>query len=122
MLALGAVGVIAHAWVATEGALGRIAWVVDLQSTSDPLYRAWTAVLPDYLVENAATWPLHWAWTALLVAAAALPVRGERARARTTPIGRPSVHYSSFEAELGLSRADAHREAGPCRRLTAASS
>ena len=89
-LALGAVGVVAHAWVATEGALGRIAWVVDLQSTSDPLYRAWTAVLPDYLVENAATWPLHWAWTALLVAAAALAVRGERARARTTPIGRPA--------------------------------
>ena len=89
-LALGAVGVVAHAWVTTEGALGRIAWVVDLQSTSDPLYRAWTAVLPDYLVENAATWPLHWAWTALLVAAAALAVRGERARARTTPIGRPA--------------------------------
>ena len=89
-LALGAVGVVAHAWVATEGALGRIAWVVDLQSTSDPLYRAWTAVLPDYLVENAATWPLHWAWTALLVAAAALAVWGERARARTTPSGRPA--------------------------------
>jgi hypothetical protein len=89
-LALGAAGVFAHAWVAAEGALGRIAWVVDLQSTSDPLYRAWTAVLPDYLAENAATWPLHWAWAAILVVAAALAARGELARARGTPIGGPA--------------------------------
>jgi hypothetical protein len=89
-LALGALGVVAHAWIAAEGALGRIAWVVDLQSTSDPLYRAWITLLPDYLVENGATWPLHWAWTALLAAAAALAVRAERARARATPVGRPA--------------------------------
>jgi hypothetical protein len=85
--ALGAVGVLAQAWVGAEGALGRIAWVLDLQSTSNPLYRAWTAVLPDYLAENAATWPLHWAWAAGLAAVAVLAWRAERARSPTAPIG-----------------------------------
>ena len=46
-------------------ALGRIAWVVDLQETANPLYRAWSAVLPDYLDVSAATWALHWAWAAV---------------------------------------------------------
>ena len=69
-------GSLAQAWVSAEGALGRLAWVVDLQSTSNPLYRAWTAVLPDYLTENAATWPLHWAWTAALAAVAVAGLAG----------------------------------------------
>lgn len=86
--ALGAAGVVAHAWVAAEGALGRIAWVVDLQSTSDPLYRAWTTVLPDYLAPDAATWPLHWAWAALLAGAAGAAVAAERGRRRAAPAGR----------------------------------
>ena len=85
--ALGAVGVLAQAWVSAEGALGRLAWVVDLQSTSNPLYRAWTAVLPDYLTENAVTWPLHWAWAAALAAVAVVAWRAERARSRAAPIG-----------------------------------
>ncbi len=76
-LALGAVGLLAYAWVAVEGALGRIAWVVDLQDTANPVYRAWSAVLPDYLPVSDATWPLHWAWTAALMAAAALAARPE---------------------------------------------
>jgi hypothetical protein len=76
-LALGAVGVLAYAWIAVEGALGRIAWVVDLQDTANPLYRAWTAVLPDYLDVTAATWALHWAWAAALVALAVIGARGE---------------------------------------------
>jgi hypothetical protein len=75
-LALGAAGVLAYAWIAVEGALGRIAWVVDLQATANPLYRAWTTVLPDYLDVGAATWALHWAWAAVLVALAVLAVRG----------------------------------------------
>ena len=84
--ALGAVGVLAQAWVSAEGAFDRLAWAVNLQSTSNPLYRAWTAVLPDYLTENAATWPLHWAWAAALAAAAVLAWRAERARSRPAPI------------------------------------
>ncbi len=76
-LALGAVGVLAYGWVAVEGALGRIAWVVDLQDTANPLYRAWSAALPDYLDVTAATWVLHWTWAAALVALAVLAARGD---------------------------------------------
>ena len=76
-LALGAAGVLAYAWIAVEGAMGRIAWVVDLQATGNPLYRAWTAVLPDYLDVTAATWALHWAWAAAFAAMAVLAVRPE---------------------------------------------
>ena len=76
-LALGAVGVLAYAWVAVEGALGHIAWVVDLQDTANPLYRAWSAALPDYLDVTAATWVLHWTWAAALVALAVLAARGD---------------------------------------------
>ena len=57
------------------------------RSTADPLYRAWTAVLPDYLVEDAATWPLHWAWTALLVAG---PPRSPCGASAPGPARRPS--------------------------------
>ena len=74
-LALGAVGVLAYAWVARRGALGHIAWVVDLQDTANPLYRAWSAALPDYLDVTAATWVLHWTWAAALVALAVLAAR-----------------------------------------------
>jgi hypothetical protein len=76
-LALGTLGVLAYAWVAVEGALGRIAWVVDLQDTANPLYRAWSATLPDYLDVTAATWVLHWTWAAALVALAVLAARGD---------------------------------------------
>ena len=89
-IALGAVGVLAQAWVAAEGAMGRLAWVVDLQSTSNPLYRAWTTVLPDYLHEDAATWPLHWAWTAVLAAAVALAIRADHPRLHAWPFRRAS--------------------------------
>lgn len=78
-VALGLVGVSVHAWVVAEGLLGTMAWAVDLQSASHPLYRAWREVLPDYLNVSPSTWALHWAWAALLVAAAALTARRERA-------------------------------------------
>ena len=68
-VALGVVGVVAQVFIVTEGLLGRIAWVVNLQTTADPLYRAIRWVTPDYLTEDAATWPLHWAWTVALAAA-----------------------------------------------------
>ena len=76
-VALGAVGVVAQAFIVAEGLLGRIAWVVDLQTTADPLYRAIRWITPDYLTEDAATWPLHWAWAAAFVALAVWAWRRE---------------------------------------------
>ncbi len=67
-LALGAVGVVAHAWIAAEGALGRIAWVVDLQEHRQPALPRLDGGPARLPRRTAATWALHWAWTALLVA------------------------------------------------------
>ena len=80
-LALGAVGVAAQLWVAIEATRGGITWVVTLQETTYPLYRAWRLALPDYLHVTATTWALHWAWTAVLLGAAVLAYRGAPARA-----------------------------------------
>lgn len=92
-LGLGAVGVVAQAWIVAEGLAGRIAWVVDLQATADPLYRIWRRVLPDYLDVTAATWALHWAWAAAAVLAGLWAYRRERREVRqsekTIPAGSP---------------------------------
>ena len=102
-VALGVVGVVAQVFIVTEGLLGRIAWVVDLQTTADPLYRAIRWVTPDYLTEDAATWPLHWAWTVALAAAAVWAWRRERAGAeaqseKTNPAGSPGSAAMSGSA------------------------
>ena len=86
VLALGAAGVLAQAWVAVEASRGAITWVVTLQDTANPLYRAWRLALPDYLHVTATTWALHWAWTAALLGAAAVAY----GRARRPP-GVPTL-------------------------------
>lgn len=78
VLCLGAVGVVAQAWIVVEGLTGRITWVVTLQETANPLYRAWSAALPDHLRTDASTWALHWLWAALALAAAVMAYRAER--------------------------------------------
>ncbi len=75
---LGVVGVIAQLWVAVEGSTGRLAWVVDLQTTANPLYRAWRTALPDYLQVSATTWTLHWLWAAAAALVAVAVYRHER--------------------------------------------
>jgi hypothetical protein len=89
-VALGAVGVVAQAFIVTEGLLARIAWVVDLQTTADPLYRAIRRVTPEYLAENGATWPLHWAWAAAFAALAVWAWRAERRRGAPATDAPPS--------------------------------
>ena len=92
-IVLGAVGVVAQAWIVAEGLAGRIAWAVDLQATADPLYRLWRRALPDYLDVTSATWALHWTWTAAAVLVAARVYRRERRGAaqseKTIPAGSP---------------------------------
>jgi hypothetical protein len=78
--ALGAVGVLAQAWVVVEGLRGDITWVVTLQQTANPLYRAWREVLPSYLAENGATWILHWSWAAVAIVVAIASYRDARPR------------------------------------------
>jgi hypothetical protein len=83
--ALGLAGVASYAGITVEGLAGRIRWIVDLQSTADPVHRALAAVMPDYLTADAATWPLHWGWAAAALLAAAWGFRAERRRGSGAP-------------------------------------
>ncbi|MDP9021804.1 MAG: hypothetical protein M3N57_03720 [Actinomycetota bacterium] len=67
---LGTVGVVAHAWLAVEAARGDVTWVVDFAATTNPLYRGWRLMLPDYLRPGVATWVRHGAWVVAAVALA----------------------------------------------------
>ena len=56
-------------------------------ATTNPLYRAWRLVLPDYLAMGAWTWALHGAWLVALavwaaVAAGHRPTRLHRVGSR----------------------------------------
>jgi hypothetical protein len=66
----GGVGLVAYGWLVAEGAAGRVTWAVDFAATTDPLYRVWRLVLPDYLAMTWWTWPLHLAWLLALGACA----------------------------------------------------
>jgi hypothetical protein len=68
----GGIGVLAHLWLVVDGAAGRVTWAVDPMATTNPLYRAWRLVLPDYLARGAWTWVLHGAWLVALAAWAAV--------------------------------------------------
>jgi hypothetical protein len=68
----GGVGVLAQPWLVVEGAAGRVTWAVDPWATTDPLYRAWRLVLPDYLAMTWWAWVLHVAWLVALAAWAAV--------------------------------------------------
>ena len=69
----GGFGVLTYLWVVAEGLGGRLTWAVDFYETGNPLYRAWSALLPDYLDPSGPTWALHGAW---ILAAAAAAVWG----------------------------------------------
>jgi hypothetical protein len=78
LAATGGIGLLAYGWLVAEGAAGRVTWAVDFADTTNPLYRAWRLVLPDYLAMTWWTWPLHAAWLiALAVGAAAAGGAGQ---------------------------------------------
>ncbi|MDQ4125495.1 MAG: hypothetical protein M3134_07840, partial [Actinomycetota bacterium] len=66
---LGSTGVVLWGWLAREAIARRLTLVVDFYETSNPLYRAWSLVLPDYRHPTGATWALHALWAAALLAA-----------------------------------------------------
>jgi hypothetical protein len=59
---LAALGILSYAWLVVEGLNGDVTWVVDFFETSNPIYRAWQTVLPDYLQVNGLTPRLHALW------------------------------------------------------------
>jgi hypothetical protein len=60
--------VLAQLWLVADGAAGRVTWAVDPMATTNPAYRVWRLVLPDYLAMDAWAWVLHGAWLVALVA------------------------------------------------------
>ena len=61
-LVIGATGVVAYLVLAVEATMGRATLIFDFASTSNPLYRMWSPVLPDYLAPTTLTWVLHGVW------------------------------------------------------------
>jgi hypothetical protein len=76
--ALGAIGVVTHAWFVVEAYWTELTWVVDFYETESPWVRAFRLVLPDFWQEDAATWPLAALWTLVLGGAAAYAYTGTR--------------------------------------------
>ena len=68
---LGSLGIVTLAWLVADGLSRRITWVVDFYDTTNPLYRLWRHVLPDYVDVTATTWVLHGAWLVVVVIVAA---------------------------------------------------
>lgn len=88
VLAAGVAGVVAHLAAAAEAASGRLTWAVDLQATANPLFRGWSALLPDYLSPGPGTEVRHWVWAGVLLglagAGARLAARRPTTSDRTT--------------------------------------
>jgi hypothetical protein len=72
---LGGVGAFVWGWLVLEVLGGARTLIVDFEGTTDPAYRLWRAVLPDYRTSSASTWALHATW---LVALALLARAGWR--------------------------------------------
>jgi hypothetical protein len=71
LVTLGSLGLATYAWLVAEGSLGHITWIVDFFETGNPFYRAWRAVLPDYMNVTAVTWVLHGLWVIACIGMAA---------------------------------------------------
>jgi len=78
---LGALGAVTLAWLVADGLARRITWVVDFYDTTNPLYRAWRVLLPDYVDVTGSTWILHGAWLVVVLIVAVRTWKG------TTPRG-----------------------------------
>ncbi len=61
-LVIGITGIVAYLVLAVEATVGRATLIFDFASTSNPLYQAWSTVLPDYLAPTTLTWVLHSVW------------------------------------------------------------
>jgi hypothetical protein len=69
LVGLGTAGVVTYAYLTVEALTGGLTVVVDFFETTNPLYRAWSAALPDYRHVTGATWVLHALWAAVAGAA-----------------------------------------------------
>ena len=76
--AAGAIGALNWAWLVVEVLDRRHTLIVDFESTANPVYRAWRAMLPDYRSPGAGDWALQALWFAALAVMVALALRPTR--------------------------------------------
>ena len=69
-LALGGclVGIFNWVWLAVEASTGRRTLIVDFEETANPVYQAWSALLPDHRHFEGGAVALTVAWTAAVIA------------------------------------------------------
>lgn len=89
--ALGAVGAVLWMWLVVEVLRGQRTLVFSFEATSDPIYRAWRTLLPDYHHPTAATWLLQAAWLAASAVAVTWAWRSARPDAAPGPPSPPST-------------------------------
>lgn len=91
---LGAIGVALWGWLVLEALDGRLTLIVDFETSGNPLYRAWSAVLPDYRTITTGTWVLQSLWLLVLAGLAWLGWRSaaDARRPTLTPSGDPSTN------------------------------
>ena len=78
-----AVGVFNWLWLTVEASTGRRTLIVDFEETANPVYQAWSALLPDHRHFDRGALALTVVWSALLAAAAVWAwIRSRR------PVGR----------------------------------
>jgi hypothetical protein len=102
---LGLVGLVNWLWLVWEASTGRRTFVVDFMLTSNPLYRAWSALLPNGVTENGHDAIGYVVWGAVL---AALALWGWRA-ADPTP---RNLRSAAADAAAGTRRLAAGTPAG----------
>ncbi|HEX2150039.1 MAG TPA: hypothetical protein VHI31_07720, partial [Actinomycetota bacterium] len=88
---LGAVGVFNLGWLFVQGWRKQLALVVDFFETSNPLYRGWARLLPDYMELTTGDWVLHAIWVAVAFALALGAGRGLGVRGLRQKLRRPRV-------------------------------
>ncbi len=86
-------GIFNWLWLVVESSTGRRTLIVDFEETANPVYQAWSALLPDHRRFTGASTALTAVWTTAIVAAALLVWLKMRPSpppdsARTSPPGR----------------------------------
>jgi len=82
-LVIGATGVVAYLVLAVEATMRRATLIFDFASTSNPLYRTWSRVLPDYLAPTTLTWVLHGVWLVIFAGLSAYGWKSDPDRVRS---------------------------------------
>jgi hypothetical protein len=78
--ALALIGVAHYAALLVDGWAGHVTWVGSFDGVHDPLYQILRPLFPDYREQGPGFWPLHLAWTVIVLVLLWLGARSVRRR------------------------------------------